>query len=340
MAVASGAIVVIGSESGEYLESDSNFATPAPLSLTEGPLACLEVLGRSPLERTIERIGKSGIDRICLLVEDKVADFLPIFRREDVNPELQIVDDCLFALSQKLEDFCAQGLSHAFVVSANAFLECDYEDFLQFHRERRQAITRASDVDGPLDLWAVDCNKAQEFGISSLLTRDTSTQACYSVRDYVNRLSHPADIRRLVVDAFHRRCQLRPDGHEFRPGVWMEDDTDIHRRTRIVAPAYIGRGTKICEDTLVTRYSSIESWSHVDYGTVIENSSVLSNSYVGIWLDVSHAVVCGSKLMNLTRNVVLELSDPSIIRKNTTASRIIRRDKALVSRLMAFASSD
>lgn len=332
----SGAILVIGNGS----EGDIDTDVPANRTrITDGPLSCCEVLGRSPLERTIERMRESGIERISLLAESGAAQFLPSFRTQS-QIDVQSVGDCLFGVTQKLEQFCSEGVNQVFIAAANVYAECDYHDFLHFHRERRQPITRARDLEGDLDLWLVDCSKARHIGISDLLSRDATGDYSYSVRDYVNRLAHPADVRRLVVDAFHRRCEIRPDGSEIRPGVWIDSSAEVHRRTRIVAPAFIGAGCKISEDTLITRYSNVESWSHIDYGTVLENSSVLSNSYVGIWLDVSHAVVSGSRLMNLTRNVVLELSDPSIIRKNTVVSKIVRRDKALVSRLMAFASSE
>jgi hypothetical protein len=65
----------------------------------------------------------------------------------------------------------------------------------------------------------------------------------------------------------------------------------------------------------------------VDYGTVIEDSSVLSNSYVGIWLDVSHAVVCGSKLLNLSRNRTLNLADATMLRRNIAVRKDIDTDK-------------
>ena len=81
-----------------------------------------------------------------------------------------------------------------------------------------------------------------------------------------------------------------------------------------MAPAYLGRGATVLEDTLVTRGSNLECLSYIDYGTVIEDTSVLANSYVGIWLDVAHAVVGGNKLLSVRHNVLLEISDPSLIR--------------------------
>ena len=98
------------------------------------------------------------------------------------------------------------------------------------------------------------------------------------------------------------------------PGVWIEDQAEVHRRARIVAPAYIGRGSKISQDALITRFSSIERDCFVDCGTVIEESSLLANTHIGIWLDVCHAVVRGNKMLSLGRDVMIEISDPSIMR--------------------------
>jgi hypothetical protein len=52
----------------------------------------------------------------------------------------------------------------------------------------------------------------------------------------------------------------------------------------------------------------------VESGTVIEDSSVLANTNVGICLDVCHAVVNGGKLFNLERDVIVEISDSRVMR--------------------------
>ena len=75
---------------------------------------------------------------------------------------------------------------------------------------------------------------------------------------------------------------------------------------------------------MITRCSNIESLCYIDYGTVIEDSSVLTNSYVGIWLDVTHALVQGSNLWNLPRNVGVEIADPSVVRQNVPAKDVNR----------------
>src|SRR5205807_6956642 len=168
-----------------------------------------------------------------------------------------------------------------------------------------------------LELWMVDCAKVQAGDLISAITSEGNQDcASYLVSEYMVRLKDVRAVRRLTVDAFNNHCALRPSGKEIRPGVWVEENADVDKRARIVAPAYIGRGSKLCEDTVVTRCSSVESHCHIDYGTVIEDSTILADSYVGIWLDVAHAVVSGSQLFNLGHNVALNISDVSVLRPN------------------------
>jgi NDP-sugar pyrophosphorylase family protein len=169
----------------------------------------------------------------------------------------------------------------------------------------------------PLDLWVVNCAKAQDLSLQSLFGQCSSVS--YFIRDYVNSIAHARDLRRLVSDVLRGRCMMRPSGVEVKPGIWIEDGADVHRRARIVAPAYIGTGSKVREDTLITRCSSIERDCFIDYGTVVEDSSILANTHIGIWLDVAHSVADGNKLFNLERNVILEISDPSVMRANGAA---------------------
>ncbi len=89
------------------------------------------------------------------------------------------------------------------------------------------------------------------------------------------------------------------------------------RDARVVAaPPLLAGESRIGEQCLITRCSSVENNCQIDYGTVVEDSSILSNTYVGIGLDLSHSIVDGSGLMNLERDVSLEIADPCVIRQN------------------------
>jgi hypothetical protein len=305
--------IIIGSVAEQAVLAAGKISQPC--AIVEHPMGCMEVMGRSVMERMVDRFLAADVEVVSVLADTGVA--LPWFCHSSGKVTARVVRDMRFALSQTLDDYSEQGIEFAFIVHANVYAECDLIDWIWFHRGTHQAITRSGDCHGELDFWVVDCAKRQSFDVSYLLEEKERFEGpTYFISEYANQVATPSDFRRFVTDVFRESCKMRPAGSQIRPGVWVEAGAQIHRRARIVAPAYIGRGTRVREDTLITRCSNLESSCYIDYGTVIDDSSILTNSYVGIWLDVSNVVVNGSKLANVRRNVTLEISDPSVMREN------------------------
>lgn len=319
------AVVIVGREIREEFESeasggDSSTFPFAAAPLNEGtPLVCVDVLGRSVVGRLIEDLRRADVDTISVFADASVAaPETGIHASGKVT--VRATNDCWKA-AQEIAAY-NERVESTLVVHAGAYVEFELEDLLQFHREQGQGMTRAFDNEEPLNVWIVDRNRIAEFEDLPSALR-ASSPARYLVRGYVNRLEHPRDLRRLVVDGLTSRCRLRPFGVEIRPGVWIDEGAQVNRDARVVAPAYVGRGAKVEAQCLITRCSNVESNCHVDYGTVIEDSSILTNTYIGIGLDLSHSIVEGSNLLNLERNVTLEIADPCVIRQN----RVARKDK-------------
>jgi NDP-sugar pyrophosphorylase family protein len=283
-------------------------------ALASEPLGLIDVLGRSVTERLVERLLSVGVEAVSVLVERGTTGRMPVFRTQHKNVKIQIVADLASAVAEELSEFADKGIDHSFVHSSESYSETDLLDFLYFHKEARQSVTRAFDSDGPLALWVADCTAAQQSRFDFSLEASAGTSPSYFVREYVNRISGPHDLRKLAEDALNGRVECGPSGKEIRPGVWLDEGAEIHRGARVVAPAYIGCKSKIMDDALVTRGSSIEKNCYVDCGTVVENSSILADTYIGIWLDVCHAVVNGNKILSLERNVMVELFDPTVMR--------------------------
>ena len=59
----------------------------------------------------------------------------------------------------------------------------------------------------------------------------------------------------------------------------------------------------------------------MDSGTVIEDSSILANTTIGICLDLCHSIASGNKLWNLERDVAVEIVDPRVMRFTTARPR-------------------
>lgn len=317
-----GAVVVIGARnqglSQSRVQSSEGSDGPEGPLLPE-PLECVEVAGRSLVERSVERFAAVNLEAISLVVESEA--FIPRFRTDYKNVKLRVASDLNTAICEELSDYSQQGIAHAFINWASTYAETDLLDLFSFHREARQAATPTFDQQGPLALWVVDCAKAQDLPIEKLLRiAGQNSGSEYFIREYVNRLDHPRDLRRFASDMLRGRCQTGPCGREVRPGVWLDEGAEIHRRARVVAPAYIGCDSNVRADALITRFSNIERDCCIDCGTVVEDSSVLANTSVGIWLDLCHAVVRENMLWNLEREVLIEILDSRVLRA-TGASR-------------------
>jgi len=275
-------------------------------------LASIQVLGCSTIVRTVEYFRRSGVDEISVFGNratggHRSAEFDSSYREEDAWR----------SAAQQLRRYQEDGINTVLITRAGAYVECDVAALLEEHCEHGEPVTRTFDKDGPLDMWAVDPLRFSDGDELLTCLRNVSTADC-EVGGYVNRLNGLSDVRRLAADILSSRCRMRPHGTETRPGVWMAEGAQVGRGARVVAPAYLGRGARIAEECLVTRCSSVESNSHIDFGTVIEDSSILPDTYVGIGLDITHSVVDGGEVLNLHHGVHLHISDPVVIRRTAS----------------------
>jgi NDP-sugar pyrophosphorylase family protein len=260
-----------------------------------GPVTPLEILGQSIVERTVNRLHSAGVKMVSVVNEAALSS----------TAGLRFIPDNLMKHAQK-------GFDKVLLIRVGAYAEVNLVEFLQFHREMGLAVTRACDAHGPLDFWVLDALPKKQYGLSLDSLSDGNMPAGYLTKGYVNRLTDARDFRRLVVDAFLGRCAIRPSGREIKPGVWVDKGARVHRTASIVAPVYIGQGVRIKASALVTRCSNVERKCLVDYGTAVEDSSILPFTYVGRALDVTDAVVDGQHMVNLSRNLAVTIEDPKI----------------------------
>lgn len=322
-----GAIVIAGPEIGEVecgaVASKPSAAAPHVRLQSGTPLSCVEVLGRSLVDRLIEELQQASVEAITLLADISLAGTRGDVDRSTENFPFLWVEDAWRGVTQVLNSYKERGVETTFIVRMGPYAELDLADALQFHNEQCEAVTQVFDEQGSLDIWILDMARIADGEEIAPKLKGTAP-AHFTMGGYVNRLENPSDLRRLVVDSLTSRCRLRPAGSETRPGVWIGEGTQVHKGARIVAPAFIGSESRIEEQCLITRCSNVESHCMVDYGTVVEDSAILSNSYVGIGLDISHSIVNGNNLLNLEREVALEITDPGVMRRN----RVLRKESS------------
>jgi hypothetical protein len=105
------------------------------------------------------------------------------------------------------------------------------------------------------------------------------------------------------------RCRIRPNGEEVRPGVWVAKTAYLHPSAKLVGPAYLGPNSRVRSGALISDCSTVERDCIVERGTVVKDSSILSGTYVGVGLDVWRAVINKSKLVDVQRNVGIDIVD-------------------------------
>ena len=82
-----GAILVVGPQNStlRHASSDRPGSELSPdadqAAVVEGSLACVEILGRSVLERTIERLCRMGVQIISVVMDEASSNLNSTFRR-------------------------------------------------------------------------------------------------------------------------------------------------------------------------------------------------------------------------------------------------------------------
>lgn len=297
------AAIIIGDQGGAVEDNQS----PSGVGSLRQPWVAVEALGKAPIARLAEDLKKGICDAVSVIANDP-----PDNHHARTTHPSSIAD----LAADHLAKYKREGFRTVLIVQCGAYLEFDAAEMLTFHKEQGSIVTRAFTDAASLDVWMVDPSGLPEH-TPLLSALHCSRPVAYRSHAYVNQLQAARDLRRLVLDSFHSRCRLRPQGSEIKPGIWVCEGAQIERSARVVAPAFIGRDVQISAECLVTRGSNVESGSRVDFGTAVEDSSILANSYVGIGLDLSHSIVDGRNLLNLQHNVSLEITDPVVMRQNT-----------------------
>lgn len=217
---------------------------------------------------------------------------------------------------QAFEDHCQNGAEQILIIRIGAFTELDFGDVIKYHSQQSHHVTAVVDSQGvPLDIYVISGSRRNDaaYLFRHRLRQFRSRYEKYPFDGYTNRLTSPHDLRHLAVEGLMQRIRLKPEGTEIKPGVWVGRGAQIHRRSRVLSPAFIGAGCRVRAASVITRCSSLEHHTVVDCGTVVENVSTLPFTYLGAGLDVTHSVVGRSRVWNLKRNVEVEFADARLI---------------------------
>ena len=305
----------------------------------EFPLLLIDVLGRPVLHRLADRLLQFAISEVGVVTN--LNSQSAGLQRRTMRPDLKWTSVSGAAIwraaENKFSEFAQAGAELVIVIRTGAFAELDFDELIQFHLDQRGRVTCVRDQDEkPLDVFVISASRRNDaaFLFRHQLREFRVPCVNYAFSGYCNHLRSNADLRRLTVDGLLQRAQIVPTGTQVRPGVWVGEGAHIHRRARVLAPAFVGAHAKIRAAAVITRCSALEHHAEVDCGTVVEDSNILPYTYVGAGLDVAHSIVGFRRLTNLRRNVEVEITDAKLV--NTVSPHAPLRALADAASLATF----
>jgi len=283
------------------------------------PPAAVDILGRSVVQRTIDRLFTAGSSTVWV-VGDSGTQPLAAFRDGYSTGEVHCQPAPGAQLWRMAENAFNEAVSDnaelLIVQRVGAWAEFDYDDLLQFHMDRGHRVTPVNDATGtPLDTFVISASRRNDaaFLFRHQLQQMRTPATPYRFAGYCNLLRDGRDLRRLTVDGLYGACGLKPHGDQVRPGVWLGEGARILPGARVLAPAFLGAYSRVRNTAVVTSFSSVEHHVQVDCGTVVEDSNVLPYTYVGAALDVVHSVAGNRRLLHLKRGAEVEIADPKLL---------------------------
>jgi acetyltransferase-like isoleucine patch superfamily enzyme len=283
-----------------------------------GLLSSFDVLGSSLLQRTVDKLTQLGAIPPVILREHATSTQL-------LPPRSNASGEFLSSWENAVTNFVAQGVEILCLARVSAYSDLDYADLLQFHLQTGTAVTQAYGPDGSLDIAMVTTSalRADSSSYRKSLGSLIAHPRRYTYNGYVNRMRNFADLCRLSQDGLYGRCGLHPKGNEIREGVWAGEGVHIDESAQIVAPAFIGDGSRIASGCVISGASTIERNCEIDCGTSIHQSCVLQDTYVGVALNVNHSIVNGGKLFHLGRNVEIHIADERLVGDNRRSASFL-----------------
>lgn len=306
-----GAILTLagGQPSGNYFRAVSAAERPDKKRIPAWDPR-LDTLGASLLTRTVTKLNDVGADSPTILRDKAGAShFLPLR-----TAKTAFLSQWEFAVGEAVNS----GVEHLFLLRVGVYSDVDYADILKSHIQSGAVMTQAYAPDGSLDLAVVDTSllKNVDGAYRKRLSALIPQQVRFDFHGYVNRLTGVRDFFQLVQDGLYGRCALRPIGNETQEGIWLGDGAEIDSTAVISAPVFIGAGSKIGASCAIAGGCAIERNCKIDYATLVQESCVLQDSYIGMALDVRRAVVGGHKMFALNRNTEIKISDRRLLASN------------------------
>jgi len=287
------------------------------------PLATLDVVGKSTLQRMAERLQQYGISSVSAVVETTSNPGARNFGLPSDVTCVSATPDRFWRTAESVfNDMAQSGAELVILIRLGAYAEVDFEKQVQFHIDRKERVTRMASDDQMLEIFCISASRRNDAAslFRTQLAHCRSECPVLQHDGYVNPLASARDLRQFAIDILTRQAQTCPAGKEIKPGVWSAPGAQIEKGARVLAPAFVGSLARIRSGAVITRCSSVERHAEVDCGTVVENSTVLPFSYVGAGLDLAHSIAGMGSIVNLHRDVTVTIADRKLLGSTSVAA--------------------
>lgn len=152
-------------------------------------------------------------------------------------------------------------------------------------------------------------------------------QVCQTGASAPHLLREVADlpiVTNLILDT--RMAQRTPRGIQVGgDNRWLATPNfSKERAEQCSGNLYIGREAMVHDKVTLEGNVSVEANCFIDRGATLNNAIVFPGSYVGQNISIQNSIVCGSLLIDLSKGVAQQISDPALISHIETASTLVR----------------
>lgn len=330
-----------------------------PLSCTR-PKLMFPVVNRNLLDWTLERLSKSGVDRVILAVNHMAEALERSFRYSRYGMEIVYSRESrplgTGGPIKNAEGFLIEGGEPFFVLNGDVFSDVDYGGVYEFHEDSGATATIAlCEVEDPSRFGVVELSeKNQVMRFIEKPKPEEAPSRLVNAGVYVlnpsvlNSIPHgrKVSIERDVFPGLAHEGSLY--GYRF-DGLWidigvpedfflanrmmldrlaadkplLEKNVDVHETAVVIAPSTVGEGSKVAEDAVIGPYTVVGRGVEVGKGSRIVGSIVFQDTIVENFSSIRGAIVGEGAIVG--RWVKMEegciIGDHAIIHDNVTLTK-------------------
>jgi len=278
----------------------------------DGLISLLPIAGKPVIEYAIESLRNAGI-RVATIVTSGQSKHLKSQVGNGCRWGMQISYSVIGNTLSNRADKQNGDKEETLVVQGDAFWLFELDSFLKTARRSGKQQVIATYQNQPIAKWLndipLDCAANHMNGElhSSLCVEQSSGVYHYEVSDYMGYF-------RVNMAFVNGQLALRqPSGRRVKDNLYLEVGATLDEQSVESLPAaFVGRNSHVHRTASLAGIVSIDSNVVIDRFATVENSIVLSGTYIGEMMHVKDSIVCGNTYVNIYTGFPVTIEDELI----------------------------